>query len=334
MVVLIDIWGGGRLHRHLAGEEASFHHHYGTASRCEACGAAAECARENLIPGRLSAQMCAMGAKRVVWHVGFGTLLRRRGSHAFEVRDEVPLSEEPPRMDYLLLRKEPAPAEDESAQTLRRLWPLLPQVSVVEYKSPGRAYRTGNLDRLLAYVHTYYADERTRPAKHKDLCAVLVVPGRTPSLAEDLADMGLSWEDLGAGYWRVSGGVYTLYVVEIRRVAEAEGDDLLQSLGSGELETPAARRFWMELVGSKEAGMSVQDMEGYDELMDKLLDMMTPEQRLAGLPPEERLAGLDRDHQALALPIEVLRLLPEQYVASLSADVQVEIRRRLQSVGD
>jgi hypothetical protein len=204
-------------------------------------------------------------------------------SHAFEVRDEVPLSEEPPRMDYLLLRKEPAPAEDESAQTLRRLWPLLPLVSVVEYKSPGRFYRSGDLDRLLAYVHLYYADERTRPGRHEDLCAVLVVPGRTPS---------------------------------------------------GELATPAARQFWMELVGSKEAGMSVQDMEGYDELMAKFLAKLPAQDRLAGLPPEERLAGLDRDHQALALPIEVLRLLPEQYVASLSADVQVEIRRRLQRVGD
>jgi hypothetical protein len=198
----------------------------------------------------------------------------------------------------------------------------------------------------------YYADERTRPAEHKNLCAVLVVPGRTPTLAEDLADMRLSWEDLGAGYWRVLGGVYTLYVVEIRRVAEAEGDDLLQSLGSGELKTPAARRFWTELVGSKEAGMSVQDMEGYDELVEKLFEVTTPEQvlahfgperllarlppeeRLAGLPPEERLAGLDRDHQALALPIEVLRQLTEQYLASLSADVQVEIRRRLQRAGD
>jgi hypothetical protein len=113
----------------------------------------------------------------------------------------------------------------------------------------------------------------------------------------------------------------------------------------------------MELVGSKEAGMSMEDMEGYDEMMAKLLAKLPAELRLAGLPaelrlaglpadqvlshygpeevlshytPEERLADLDRDHQALALPIEVLRLLPEQYLGSLSAEVQAEIRRRLQ----
>jgi hypothetical protein len=267
--------------------------------------------------------------------------LRRRGSRAFEVREEVPLSEQPPRLDYLLLRKLPVPT-DEGAQTLRRLWPLLPQLSIAEYKSPGRPYRTGDLDRLWGYVHLFYADEHTRPKRREDLCAVLAVPGRSPSLDTDMKHMGLSWEDLGEGYWRVQSGPFALHVVELNRVAEAEGDDVLHSLGSGEVLTAETRWFWMELVGSKEAGMSVQDMEGYDELMGKLLEKLPAERRgklLGNLPaeevlshyaPEERLAGLDRDHQALALPIEVLRLLPEQYLGSLSAEVQAEIRRRLQ----
>jgi hypothetical protein len=302
-----------------------------------------------------------MGARRIVWHVGFGRLLRRQGPSSFEVREEVFLSEEPPRMDYLLLRKVSAGIATVPARTLRRLWPLLPRISVVEYKSPGRPYRTGNLDRLWAYVHLYFADDSTRPGKRRDLAAVLVVPRRTPSLDNDVAEMGLPWEDLTGGYWRVRGGLFTLYVVEIDVVAPEEGDDLLYSLGTGKLSTPEARRFWMELVGSQEAGMSMQDMEGYDELMAKLLDTLPPEQvlshyapeqrlaglppeqrlaglppeqRLAGLPPEQRMAGLDRDHQALALPIEVLRLLPEQYLRSLSPEVQEQIERRLRRGGD
>lgn len=88
--------------------------------------------------------------------------------------------------------------------------------------------------------------------------------------------------------------------------------------------------------------MSMQDMEGYKELMDKMLDTLpaeqvlshyAPGQRLAGLSPEQRLAGLDRDHQALALPLEVLRLLPEAYLRSLSPEVEDEIRRRLRQNG-
>ena len=106
--------------------------------------------------------------------------------------------------------------------------------------------------------------------------------------------------------------------------------------------------------------MNMQDMEGYKELMDKMLDTLpaeqvlshfapeqrlagllpeqvlshfAPEQRLAGLLPEQRLAGLDRDHQALALPVEVLRLLPEAYLRSLSPEVEAEIHRRLRQNG-
>ena len=149
-------------------------------------------------------------------------------------------------------------------------------------------------------------------------------------------------------------------------IGPAEGDDLLHSLGHGKPLTPEARSFWIEFVGSKEAGMSMQDLEGYDELMTRLLDALppeqvmshydpaqrlaglapeqrlaglapeqrlaglAPEQRLAGLAPEQRLAGLDRDHQALALPVELLRVLPDAYVRSLAPEVQAEIQRRLQ----
>jgi hypothetical protein len=79
--------------------------------------------------------------------------------------------------------------------------------------------------------------------------------------------------------------------------------------------------------------MNMQDMEGYKELVDKMLETLPAEQRLADLPPEQRLAGLDRDHQALALPVEVLRLLPEAYLRSLSTEVEAEIRRRLRQNG-
>jgi hypothetical protein len=303
-----------------------------------------------------------VGAKRVIWHVGFERNLRRRGPPSFEVRSEVPLSEEPPRLDYLLLRKLTPEGEpvDNSAQTLRHLWPLLPRVSVVEYKSPGHPYRSGQLDRLWGYVHTYFANQRALPRhradgtlltpadggpeirEREDLCAVLVVAARAPSLDADVEAMGLTWENLGSGYLRVHDGLFTLYVVELDVAGPAEGDDLLHSFGHGTLRSPEARWFWMELVGSKEAVMSMQDMEGYKELMDKMLDTLpaeqvlshyAPEQRLAGLDPEQRLAGLDRDHQALALPVEVLRLLPEAYLCSLSPQVEAEIRRRLRQNG-
>jgi hypothetical protein len=309
-----------------------------------------------------------VGSKRVVWHVGFERILRQFGPRSFEVRSEVQLSAEPLRMDYLLLRKilPPGDALDDSARTLRGLWPLLPRVSVVEYKSRSHTYRPGNLDRLWGYIHTYFASERSLPrsradgtvllqgtlgapeiGERPDLCAVLVVPARTPSLDEDATSMGLTWADLGGGYWKLTGGLFVLLVVELDIAGPSEGDALLHSMGHGTMSTPEVRRFWAELVSTKEVGMRMQDMEGYDELMQEMLATLSPEQRLAGLAPEQRLAGLapeqrlaglapeqwlagaDRDHQALALPAEVLRLLPDTYFRSLSPDVQAEIRRRL-----
>ena len=83
----------------------------------------------------------------------------------------------------------------------------------------------------------------------------------------------------------VRGGLFALYVVEIDVVGPVEEDDLLCSLGHGKPATAAVRRFWAELVGSREVQMTVQDMEGYDEVMEKLLSSLPPEQRLAGLAP-------------------------------------------------
>jgi len=313
-----------------------------------------------------------VGATRVIWHVGFERNLRRRGPACIEIRAEVPLSEEPLRLDYLLVRKRLQDGEvaDDRAETLRRLWPLLPKVALVELKSPGRPYRMGNLQKLWGYVHVYFAAQCELPRRradgtpiapgsagapdvleHEELCGVLVVPHRTPSLLDDVKRMRLSWEDLGDGYWQAHGGSVALYVVEIDVVGPAEGDDVLYFLGSGKVLSQEARRFWMELVGSGEVAMSMQDMEGYKELMDKLLDTLpaeqvlshyapeqvlshyAPEQRLAGLPPEQRLAGLDRDHLTLALPVEVMRQLSEEYLRSLSPEVQAEIQKRLRQNG-
>jgi hypothetical protein len=101
-----------------------------------------------------------------------------------------PVSRQYPRNAALGPQKLP-----DSAETLRRLWALLPRGTVMEDKSPGRPYRAGNLDRLWSYVHTHFSNERSLPRKRadgttlaegmagvsevwrrEDRCAVLVVP--------------------------------------------------------------------------------------------------------------------------------------------------------------
>lgn len=242
-------------------------------------------------------------------------------------------------MDYLILRRAEAGAEIVPGATLADLWPRLSLVTVVELKTIGRPYRAGNLDRLWAYVHLYRAAKHDELPLRSDLRAALIVPNRTPTLLADVDEMGLRWEDLGRGYWQLHGGLFTMFVVELDVVCEREDDDFLRAFSHQEQRTREGRQFWAQLVGTREVGMAMHDMEEYEEVIRKLLSTLTPEQRLeglapeqrlAGLPPEQRLAGLDRDQQALALPVEVLRLLPEEYIRSLSADVQEEIRGRIQ----
>lgn len=66
--------------------------------------------------------------------------------------------------------------------------------------------------------------------------------------------------------------------------------------------------------------MSLQDLEGYDDVLRKFIENMPPEVRLAGLTDEQAL---------LALPDSVLRTLPEDYIARQPEPVRSAIRQRL-----
>jgi hypothetical protein len=306
-----------------------------------------------------------VSSQRTAWHFFFTILLRKRGPSEFEVRDEVPLSEEPPRFDYLLLRKRVEAAAQRPAETLRALWRRLPHVTVAEFKSIGRPYRKRNLDRLWGYIHLYFSDAESGVERRDELCGLLVVTTRTPTLDADASSMGLLWEDLTGGYWELRGGLFRLYVVELDRVAESEDDDLLRLFGHAKERTLEARRFWAEQVGTKEAMMALQDREGYDEVVQRFLELITPEerlaglapeqrlaglapeqrlaglapeqrlaglapeQRLAGLAPEQRLAGLAPEQTVLALPDEVLRALSDDFLDRLPEPIRVTVRRRL-----
>lgn len=279
-----------------------------------------------------------MGTKRTAWHLFFSILLRKRGPRWLEVLDEFPLSEERPRVDYLLLRKAPTEASEDAGKTLPGLWSHLSQATIVEFESIGRPYRSSNLDRLWGYVHLYYADERVRFPHRDDLRAVLVVPARSRALDADVDALGLKWKELGGGYWEIGGGAFPLFVVELGVIAEQEDDDLLRLFTHRAAHTVEARRFWAEQVGTTEAGMAARELEGYDEVMKKFLESLSPEQRLAGLAPEqlvdvigpEQLFGaLAPEQLLLALPTPLLRALSDEYVATLPEATRDEIRKRI-----
>jgi hypothetical protein len=240
-------------------------------------------------------------------------------------------------MDYLILRRSGEALASDHGQTLVELWPLLPRITIAELKTVPGPYEKGNLDRLWMYAHAYYAGNHKGLAGRADVCAVLIVPGRTPSLDEDAAAMGLAWADLGHGYWRVTGGLFALYVAELDVVADQPDEDLLALYCNADVRTPRAIQFWGELTGS-ESKMEARELEGYREYIEKavralppelVIGAYPPEQVLKAFSPEQRLAGLTPEQAVLAMPDDVLRGLSADYLATLSDATREAIRARL-----
>lgn len=129
-------------------------------------------------------------------------------------------------------------------------------------------------------------------------------------------------------------------------ITEAEKDGLLGLFAGRKWTRTQITWWWQNRTGPTES-MNMQDMPGTDEIIQQMLDSLPPEQRLAGLAPRDRVAGLaprDRvaglapaerladlapEQQVLALSDVVLRALSKEYLASLPADVQEAICRRL-----
>jgi hypothetical protein len=269
-----------------------------------------------------------MDVRYDLWHLAFANLIQDRAPPGFEIQTEVRLTIEPQRADMLLLRRIGAVHEDDKARVMRALWPLLGQVTILEYKSPVRSsFRPGDLIRLWSYGAVYDAAHFEELPSPRDLTLALVLPSITPTLTEEIARMGWTLTALGGGYGRIDGAVYALYVVATNEVSQADHDEFLKLFSRRRPSVGEAARWLTEWMKETEmATTNIREMEGYRAM---LLKSMPAEERLEGLDPEERLAGLNRDQQALALSVELLRVLPEAYILSLAPETQEKIRQRL-----
>lgn len=86
----------------------------------------------------------------------------------------------------------------------------------------------------------------------------------------------------------------------------------------------------------------IQDLDGITMTQREMLEILMrlprewilsllsdPLPRLNGGTLKQFLTILDHDHQALALPLEVLKLLPKEYFQSLSPEIQAQLEVRL-----
>jgi hypothetical protein len=266
-----------------------------------------------------------------LWHEGFHELMVERAPPGFEIIGEYILSRRPRRADLLLLRRKHEARHDDEARILRRLWPRLAETSIVEFKSPSKGVRASDLLRLVSYGVQYHAEHLSEMASPAALTLVLVAPAITPALLNEIAHLG--WRlDVGEdGYAVIAGAWYTTYAVFTNQAAAAEHDDYLGIFSNRPVQAPEANHWLRQWLGEKGTMQDARRREGYSEMMQKLLETLTPAERLAGLPPEdlraaltpaERLAGLPPAERLAGLSPEDLRaaLTPAERLAGLSPE--------------
>jgi hypothetical protein len=265
---------------------------------------------------------------RRAWHVLMAFLLAERKPSGFELFSEIPLSKEPIRMDYLLLRRTRATdAVEQKPAVFRSLWEHLPQETILEFKSASRPASSGDLDKLLAYGHLRKSNEHKHLHSYEQLALVMVVHHLTPTLRKELSQLGFPLLTLCKGYYYLQG-TFRLFVIELAVVAHEEMDSIL-AVFDPTVEPSRLGQQWMftHVAGELET-MSMEQMEDFDEILDRLterflprlLPKLTTPQRLAGLAPAERMAGLTPEERLAGMPPEerLAGLAPEERLAGLA----------------
>jgi hypothetical protein len=200
--------------------------------------------------------------------------------------------------------------------------------------------------KLVGYGGQLHALRGREVGTFGNLLLCLVVTAINGALLGDLRGVGAQIQQIAPGYHMVETRPYRLLVVDLSEVVRAEKDEWMAILVPSTLLTARARRWLEEHMPTKDIPPD-EKLEGHDEVLEHLMQSLTPEeilraagperllavlppeQRLAGLPPEQRLAGLPPEQGLLAMPDSVLRGLSDHYIRTLPADIQATIRRRI-----
>ena len=122
-------------------------------------------------------------------------------------------------------------------------------------------------------------------------------------------------------------------------MAEAERDESLRLSGHRPAGQGEATRWLQPWRDTNRKLPDIEELPVYEEVLQQLIEAMPVEKRPAGLASaqalgacthELRLAELAPAPWILALPLEVLHVLPEEYLRTFPAEVQRQVRKRLQ----
>jgi hypothetical protein len=267
---------------------------------------------------------------RTQWHVLFYAAVREHGSRATEALAEVLLSKEPQQGDILLIRRRDVPGEeaDAAARTLKSLWRLVPREALIEYKSPSRPPRPGDLAKLIGYGGQVHHLRLREIGAFANLLLVLVVTELSPTLLQEMADLGAPAAPVASGYLLVETRPYRILIVDLSAVVESEGDEWMSVFVPSTVLSADARRWLEEHMPTKDVPAN-EKLEGHDEVLARLLRSTPPEDILRAAGVDRLLGSLTPEQRLLVTPVEVLRGLSEEYLRTLPEHLQAAIRARL-----
>lgn len=180
-----------------------------------------------------------------------------------------------------------------------------------------------------------------------DVCLMVVADRFPASFLARITRCGAELTEHEYGLWRGRAGAFVLHGVETRKAAEIDRllftfsrEYLIHPEGVARLDPEEASVYlWLyqqvEQFRRARGTMATKDNDelkkAHDEAIRSLVSMLSPEERLAGLPLEQRLAGLPPEARLAGLPPEarLAGLSPEQRLAGLSPEQREELRRLL-----
>ncbi len=320
------------------------------------------------------------------WHPLFALVIKWFAPKNRETFSEVPLSRLPLRLDILVVEREDAtvpssPLSDIElpaapifgAHKFRSIFDYLRKHTLIEYKGVTDDLEPADVFTLMAYASLYMRERSV--FEPNEICLMVVADRISKPFIEQVECMGGELKAVGNGLYQGHLGGLPLHAVELREAYKSgpserlmyaftraflEDHGPIKLLDNDEL---AVYRLFVEHVQQlrgNRASMQMKDLDlavkSYEDALNDLIAMatpeqclarltpeqclarLTPEQRLAGLAPEQcmaqftpeqRVAGLAPEQVLLALPDDVLRALSPEYVRTLSDATRAAIRARI-----
>ena len=265
--------------------------------------------------------------RRLDWHSGFegGLMLSfRKYAEDIEIEREHPLSKEPLRVDFLVIKKRHDVVIDNAIGRKFKTYNL------IEYKNPNDELDIDVLWKVIGYACLYKSMGSTVDAIKSDEITMSIFRSRKPvKLFKRLTNSGISVEKVNEGIYCVSGLVaIPIYIVVIRELTDdglkaisimrpdADEDMVRRFLyESSTFSEPDDKRFANAVLEiSARANKSLYDKLKGEDTVEALKELMADELKEAGdkarKETEEKYSKViaEKDETIANLMAEITRL--------------------------